>query len=347
MKCSNCGAKLNRNSVECPNCGYNPLEDEYLYAKYVKKNKAYDHQSRYIARVVLTIAAAVVVVAVLITGTYLFAEHQHNSKAAPELSFHTGTGIVNDEKVVYLTIDDSSAIEYILGVNAYSGEVTADTASQSEIISSDYEYTKNSSDSVRSIFFYAKDLGINEGDSYTFTFEMTFGFSMDVNSYTYYQPVSFSGEIKNDLKEIVFDHRMNDDIENEFYVATTEPTEAVSTTKEDKDRYTFVYDGYWYSEPRRDGNVLSIDVWKFDDNKAKRTTYTKKGNGKWTTADKSFKFYFDGTKSSVLGDDGESYNMVPDSLSITIEQKKNGEVISTLVKMNNKSIENVEDAFGM
>lgn len=344
MKCYNCGAEIDDKCIVCPVCGKSATEDEYLYASYVSKIKGDERRRKNNIKKVLYVLASVVIILALILGTYTFANNHHNRKAAPSLSFTSGTGIVNDEKVVYLTITDSSAIQYIHGVNIYKGEVDAGNVDSAELISSDYEYTKDSNDSIRAIFFYADDLGVKKGKDYEFTFEMTFGFSMDVNNFTYYQPVSISGDIKADLSNVVFDHKMNDDIENDFYVSTTEST----TQVEEDSNYDFMLDYYWYSEPRYDGNTLSIDVWKFNKDKAVCTVYTKKGDGSWSTKNKEYIFFFDGTNSSVKSNYGnETYNMKPDSLSRTIEQRKGGETVSTLSPYKNNSIQNVEDIFGM
>lgn len=349
MKCKFCGAKIKGDSLICPNCGKSAVEDEYLFARYVSKSREKEHKVRLIVKRTILVVISIAVIASLIISTYLITENHHQNIQAPNLQFVTGTGLVNDEKVIYLTIEDSSSIQYIHGVNLYEGKVNASTDDKGEIISSDYEYTKDSSDSIRSIFFYTDDLKLDKKKSYTYTFEMTFGFSEDINSYTYYQPISFKGDIKNDLSDVVFDHRMDDDIENDFFVSTTKHKEQTETTEDDPDKYRFIFDGYWYSQPRRDGDTMSLDVWSFDSNDtATRITYTKKGNASWKTETVVFSFNFDGAKGFVQNNSvGEAYNMTISTLSRMVDLRKSGEIVDTLEYRRHNSIENVEDSFGL
>ncbi len=352
MVCKNCGARLKENATRCSNCG-TIVESQYTiditkYASPDTLSEKYLIRKR--RRRFFKIFVAIILVLALGLGSFFFFDYLHENKSAPDLYFESGTGIINDEKIVYLVLNDATSLEFIHGVKLYDGDITKPLAKKSDPISTDYQYTKSAEDSIRSIFFYTDDLGVKEGKNYTYTFEMTFGFADDTNFYTYQQVVDFSGDINDDISDFIFDHSLKEEIPSELTTSTTEPDTTATTqqTNEPVDM-GFIYNSFWFTEPYTEVDKHYISCWKFNQGGTISVTSYTYANGKWETRLSTIKFTIDGNKLNVDDGEGEISTFVVNSKEFSIKQVggeyDNVEMELTSRKYN--SISNVEDFFGM
>lgn len=359
MKCKNCGARLNPDSNICPNCGAS--SDGYVLMNSDVEARDYRRQSKSsvktgASRVIRSIIVFVLVLA-LVGGSYYYFQYKHINKDAPKLSFTSATGVINDDqKIVYLTIDDSSGIEYIHGVSLYEGDTTKLSIKKPEPVSTAYEYTKDVGEAVRAIFFYADDLGIKAGNQYTYTFEMVFGFAEDTNFYTYQKVIEFDGDINEDASDKVFDHSMKQELELPEVTkpSTTAPStteQSQSTTQQtDSDDLSFVFSGFWFTEPYRDADNMQISAWKFNTNATVDVTSYNYTSAGWEKIESTFVCEIKGPYIYVKdGDNGEvstiKLNPADQSVVQRNDEDTKTEMIFTQRKYN--SIKNVEDFFGM
>lgn len=349
MVCKNCGARLKDNAKRCSNCGAVVESNHIDINRYADYGEHSDSPSRHRAKMVFGIIIAIIVAIALGVGSYMFFDYQHANKSAPELSFKTGTGIANDKKMIYLTIDDSSKIAYIHGVKLYDGDVTKPALKKADPISTDYQYTKNQEDSFRAIFFYADDLGVKKGSDYTYTFEMTFGFAEDTNVYTYNKVISFNGDINEDATKVIFDYSYKEELPST--IATTTTTTQASneqTTAPDSTDISYIYNSFWFTSPYSNGDNHYISCWKFNQNQTISVTNYSYENKAWKTTSATIKYTVSGNTLTV--DDGESesatYQLNPKELSIK-ELTDNNSVATTLTSRKYNSLSNVEDFFGM
>ena len=334
MNCKNCGTRLSDKAKVCPNCGafvddssgYTLLaaDDRYydVYSSEKKEKKNSPFKNFLILLLVVLVAGG---------GTFLFFDKiQPALNKPPELGFNQGSGIINrNEKVVYVLLDSKSNIEYIHGVSLYNYDRTKlDDIRKS--VSDDYEYTKNIDSTFRAIFFDLKDYNIVKGEKYVYTFEMQFSFKGSDKIYTYYDAVSFDGDISEDASDIVFDHSLN---------------EGSSSKKADKNEeepdYSFIYNGFWYSSPLTKDSERSISAYKFNKNMNYTVTqYVKKGDADWTVSDKNGTFKI--KNGELILSRGGTFTLDADNEEIV---DKSDSQAMTSRKYN--SLKNTEDFFGL
>lgn len=359
MICENCGAKIKRDTEICPNCGavvkgFVLSSTDYGAINYRRDvEEARRKKGPFSNPVVRGIIVFILVLAIG-CGSYFYFDYKHNTKPAPELSFNSGTGIINDERIVYLTFKDAYSVEFIHGVKLYNGDVTKPSLKQADPISTDYEYTKDISDAFRSIFFYADEIGVKKGQDYTFTFEMELSFVSDSNFYTYQEVVNINGDINKDASEIIFDHSMDEKLPFDENTITTRPAESTTqqeTTSSTTADYSFVYSGFWFTEPYHDADSYSIAAWKFNTNKTVDvTSYSKSGNDDWQVVNYTFPYEDNGEYLLVKdGDNGETSTIKLDADKSSVSQYDDEDSTDVMTFTNRKynSIKNVEDFFGI
>ena len=344
MKCKNCGAKVDKQSSICPNCGAT-VNKNSDYVLLTNQDKVYQdvYSSKRKGRRPLTKALAIILSLAVIIGScivsYFFFYGMHNSSDKPKLSFNSGYGLINgDEQVIYVTIDDSSSIQYIHGVNLYNGVVDEKTIKKDDPVSFDYSYTENVDNSFRCIFFDTDSLNLKKKGNYTYTFEMTFSNYNDDNRYTYYKTVNFTGSTKVDASDIVFDHSLDETTTEEQTSAKQE-----ETTTEKQSSVDYIYDNYWYTSPYNDADNYSISAFKFnDDGTFTSTDYSKTGGDDWVVSTNKGEFKIDGNKLAISTSDGETDELTLDKKKQTISQGKN-----KLTSRKYNSVKNAEDFFGL
>ena len=345
MNCKNCGTRLSDKAKVCPNCGafvddssgYTLLaaDDRYydVYSSEKKAKKKSPFKSFLVLLLVVLIASG---------GTFLYFDKiQPALNRAPELSFNQGSGIINrNEKVIYVLLESNSNIQYIHGVSLYNYDRTEHEDIR-ESVSTDYEYTKNIDSTFRAIFFDMKDFNIVGGEKYVYTFEMQFSFNGSDKIYTYYDTVSFDGDIKEDASDIVFDHSLNEGSpSNNKKSGETEKTEKENDTPD----YSFIYNGYWYTSPSDEDGEKSISAFKFNKDKTYSVThYIKKGDTEWNVSNEKGKYEIkDG--ELILSIEG---TFTLDSENGEILEKADGKTTQSLTPRKYNSLKNTEDFFGM
>ena len=292
MKCKNCGARVEKESSICPNCGatVNKNSDyvlltnqsnvyEDVYSSKRKKN------NKVLTKILAVILSLVIIVGAGV-GSYLFFYGKSSAIDKPKLSFSSGYGVINeDEQIVYVTIKDSSSIQYV-------------------------------DNSFRCIFFDAKSFNLDKSGNYTYTFEMTFSNYNDDNRYTYYKTVNFSGNTTADVSDKVFDHSLNE--------TTTEKTTSTESTTKKEETADYIYNTYWYTAPYNDADSYSISAFKFNsDGTFTSTDYSKTGEQDWVVSTNKGEFKIDGNKLTISTSDGESDELTIDKDNQTISQGKN------------------------
>jgi RNA polymerase subunit RPABC4/transcription elongation factor Spt4 len=343
MNCKNCGARLNDTAKVCPNCGafcddetgYVILNSNTVHsANYddVSSKKKKSHKG------FVSFIVVLLVLAIAGGGSYYYFTNIYNKPDQPTLQFSTGAGIINgDETVVYAMIDDSSLMQYIQGVKIYKGNTVS-----SQCVSSDYEYTKNIDDSFRTVFFYADDLDLDTNTECTYTFEMSFSFVDDENVYTYFQTVTFNSNITDDASNMVFDHSMDKS-------TTTQSTQSTSKAQISSSDNSYIYSGYWFTQPYSEGEERSINALKFNkDGTFTSTLYYKKGNDSWTVSTVKGTCAIENGYLVVSdsSDPEKSYYKL-DAEQKTLSQELDGETVQTLTNRKYNSVKNVDDFFGL
>lgn len=350
MNCKNCGAKLKNGAKVCPNCGAlidenegyilltsdDIMDDVYTGESPKKKGKTF-----------IRVLSALITLAIIGAGAYyFFANYYNKTPDKPNLTFETGSGIINDdEKVIYVTLRENARIEYIHGVSLYNYDKTAKNAEKKEAVSTDYEYTKSIDSTFRAIFFNTSDFEISDGEN-IFTFEMNFSFYDSDEIYTYTQPIRFSGNITEDASDIIFDHSLDDNAKPN--VENGEQTTS-NTTEAPESGYDFIYNSYWYTEPYSDEGEYTIYSIKFNkDNTYTSTQYHKKENENWqvSTFDSTFEIE-DGYAVLNNGEATESTFYKIDFSAKKLSEEKDGQIISVLTARKYNSIKNAEDFFGI
>lgn len=280
MKCVNCKMPLPNSTDVCPNCGYVfEKNDGYVLlsneAEKPKQNIEYAKPKRrgvsgfvfYLITVLLAVAVGI--------GSFMYFSSQYETMPQPELEFFAGYGVVNgDEQVVYVSVKDASKIEFIHGVTCYDKNMYS-MQKDANVVSSDYKYSKNVDKSFRTVFFDMKDLNVESGKNYTYTFEIKFSFYGDENIYTYYQPINFVGSTKIDVGEIVFDHTKQD---------TKKPEAVTSENVVKQTTQNILQSAYWFSKPTIKETGYSIYSFKFEKNGVvTKTIYTMELAQPWKT----------------------------------------------------------------
>lgn len=356
MNCKNCGAKIKDNAKVCPNCGAF-CGDETGYVLLTSDDRIDDfystdnRQSRKKSSIRFIISA-VLIIAIIGAGAYFYFTHIYDSNKKPEVAFSTGSGIINgDEKIIYVTIDNSSQIEYIHGVSLYAYDKGDKSLQAGNAVSTDYQYTKSIDSSFRAIFFDIADLELAEGTDYTYTFEMNFSFVGSDKVYTYNQAVSFSSDITEGVSDIIFDHSLDNETSStapkeKTDESTTEATTAKTTTASDND---FIYSGYWFTEPYKEDDSYTIFALKFNSSgKYTSTKYYKIGAADWQVTTYNGTYVAeDGYLVVNNGEGTESTYYKIDSEKSSLTQEEEGQTVVTLTNRKYNSIKNAEDFFGI
>ncbi|MGN0524267.1 MAG: zinc ribbon domain-containing protein [Eubacterium sp.] len=340
MNCKNCGAKINSKDRECPNCGASITRENGYVLSFAKDEKYdYDDEPPKRRNNFKGIIALILIAALIVGGEYYYFGVYKKKDVQPQVNFSYGAGLINsDQQIVYVALDEYSKIEYINGVSLYGYDRTSSGKNNDSPLSTDYEYTKSISGIFRAIFFDLEDFDIEKGKDYTYTFEMTFSFYDNSNQYTYTQVVNFSGSAEEDVSDIVFDHSMKTDVPTAE--STTQPPETTvaateKTTEPSSGDASFLYSGFWYTDPYHDGDNYSIDAIQLSQNGGCTiTSYNKTGSANWTTTQKNTGFSI---KGDVLTIDGDG-DYIIDYGSFTV---------AGLTQRKYNSIKNTEDFFGM
>lgn len=351
MKCKNCGTEVPKNSSICTTCG--AVVDKK--SGYVMLTSEYNSNGRVEAinpKKKINTFFAVFISCVLIVaagiGSYFVFIDQNASKPQPELAFTAGSGVINgDEQVIYVTIKDSSKIEYIHGVKLYDSAIDGKSL-DGNVVSSDYQYTKNIDNSFRAIFFDMKDLNLDEGSNYTYTFQMSFSFLGDENIYNYYQTLNFVGSTNTNAAEIVFDHTKKDTTQINMQSTTT----TILSEDSKKQAYSYLYEGYWYTEPYKTTDSYSISSICFKiDGTYSSTHYMKKANqAEWNVTFSEGEMQIEGDKIHLTekGGVGE-IEFVVDTNEKTVAEinAETGEQKKPLSFRKYNTQKNAEDFFGL
>lgn len=210
MNCKNCGSKLNDNAKVCKNCGAF-IDDNSGYVLLTSDDRFDDYYSspekKKKAGGLKKIIVFILIVAIIGGGAYLYFDKLDPIiHKAPEVAFESGSGFIDGgDKVIFVTLDNNN-IQYIHGVSLYDYDIS--NGKSENPVTTEYEYTKSIDSTFRAIFFYTENLNIKSDKNYNYYMEIKLGFNGDDRIYTYVQPVEFSGDIKGDVAETVFDHSM-------------------------------------------------------------------------------------------------------------------------------------------
>ena len=346
--CKNCGARLQSGAKMCPNCGalidekegYVLLtDDDMMFDVY---NDAPEERKKKKGSGIIWFLSILLTLVIVGGGAYYYFTNIYNpASEQPELSFVSGCGIINDdEKIVYVLLDENSNIQYIHGVSISQPESSDSNAP----VSTDYEYTKSIDSTFRAIFFDVDDLKDTVGNS-TYTFEMKFSFNGSDEVYTYMQSVTVPAEITENASDLIFDHTQSTETTKPAET-TTEATTAATTRTGD---VSFIYDSYWFTEPVKNGDELIIAAIKFkNDNTYTSTNYYKNGSASWQITTYNGKFKVEnGFAVLENGEATESTYYKIDTSNKSLYEEENGKKVSTLTSRKYNSIKNVEDFFGI
>ncbi len=357
MTCKNCGAKLKQNAKMCQNCGA-PCGDDDGY--FVSSSDRYNNYSDYgeserrKPRIVKTILFIIVVIASLAAILYFTGLGEqwglpffNKDSDTPSLTFSTGAGVINDdEKVLYLTVNENSKIQYIHGVKLFAYNKTQDK-NTADPISTDYEYTKSVGGEIRAIYFDVADLNLESDQTYIYTIEAEFQFYDNDRHFTYDEPVTFGGEISENVADKVFDHSMQttapvDETATEKQTTTQPTTEKPSTTAASTEKTgstKFLQNSFWFTVPVKNGTDYAISAIKFSSGTdCSITKYTKSGNADWKTSVSNGTYSVSGDKLTVTDSDGTQTQY-----SINFDYSS----VSNLTARKYNSVKNAEDFFGM
>lgn len=357
MTCKNCGAKLKQNATVCQNCGA-PCGDDDGY--FVLSSDEYGNYADYgeperkKPRVVKTVLFIIVVLACVVAILYFTGLGKQwglpffdNGSNAPSLTFSTGAGVINDdEKVVYLTVNENSKIQYIHGVKLFAYNKTQDK-NTADPISTDYEYTKSVGGEIRAIYFDTANLNLEPDQTYTYTIEAEFQFYDNDRHFTFDEPVTFSGDISENVADKVFDHSMQTTepasqtttkAETTAKETTTEKPSTTAASTEKSSSTKFLQNSFWFTAPETSGNYYSISAIKFSNgDDCTVTKYTKSGNSDWKTAVSKGKYTVSGDKLTVtVSNSSQTYSINFDYSSV-----------SDLTARKYNSVKNAEDFFGI
>ena len=360
MKCKNCGARINEGAKICPNCGANigsskgyvlSTDDDTMFDIYSDVDYESDKpKKKKKSGAVIRILSLLLTLVIIGGGAFYYFTNIYNPEAEkPELTFTTGSGIINDdEKIIYVMLDEKSNIEFIHGVNLYDYDKTAKNAEKKDPVSKDYEYTKSIDSSFRAIFFDVDKLNLKEGEN-TCTFEMSFSFNGSEDIFTYLQPITFSTDIKNNVADIIFDHSLNEETTTAAPTDSTQSETTTEATTAQTGSVDFIYDSYWFTEPIQNGEEYIISAIKFNkDNSYVSTNYYKNGDSSWeiTTFNGKYKFE-NGFAVLNNGEATENTYYKIDIKKQSLYEEENGTAVATLTARKYNSIKNAEDFFGI
>lgn len=347
MYCKNCGTRLNDNAKVCPNCG-TFIDDGSGYTLLTADNRLDDFYSsepveeKKGSGVVAYIISLILVIAIAGGGAYYYFTHiKPKTAPAPEVSFTSGCGIINEDvPVVYASFEKDASIQYIHGVSLY--EYDGKDTSGAKLLSNDYEYTKNIDDTFRAIFFDTTEFKLKNDKTYNYYFEIKLGFIGSNDIFTYTQPVSFKGGFTESAADIVFDHSNS---KSSGASQKEEETTEEKTTK--KTETGFIYESYWFTRPVTDNDTRTIFAFKFSkDNTYTSTKYEKKGGSDWSVSTHNGKFKIEGEYLVASDSDGgeKSYYKIGNS---SLTEELDGEPVQNLTPRKYNSVKNAEDFFGL
>lgn len=342
MNCKNCGARVSDNAKVCPNCGammdenegYVLLTDDTAYEDYYPngrqtKTKKKGAGVRWFLSILLTLA-------IIGGGAYYYFEYIYEKPVeAPAVTFEGGAGIINgDEKIIYVTIENGSNIEYIHGVTLFNA--TADNTEKIKV-TDQYQYTKSINDSFRAIFFDVDESTMQKANVYTFEIRLSFNGNDEI--YTYTPSVSFPGEITEDVSDIIFDHSVEESTTGASAEESTTQAAETTTKAASTGDITFIGETYWFSDPEKDGDKLTIYAYKFNDGgKYTATRYYKDGSKDWEITTKSGTYDLSDYSLTV---DGNEY------LIDTANKALESDTGKKLTARKYNSVKNAEDFFGI
>lgn len=357
MNCKNCGAQINSDLKKCPNCGAKCDSDDgyFLLTTNEREYEIYDDSNERKKRILPFILAAVFIVLVAIGSYYYFSNiYEKDDNEQVKMTFFEGSGVINDnQKVIYVALDDNSKVQYIHGVSLYDYDTNDKAHEKKEAVSTDYEYTKNIDDSFRAIFFFTDDLGIKEGEDYTYTFEMKFSFIGSDDVYTYTQDVQFNGNISEDISSVIFDHSFDEtnDITTSMTNGEEETVLQNSSTQAagNVDNIDYIYEGFWFTQPVKEEDSYIIYALKFNKNNTYTSTYYYKNrNEEWKISNYNGKYSIE--DGCIVIDNGESsektyYKL--NSTQKTIIEEVDSQTAASLTNRRYNSVKNAEDFFGI
>ena len=361
MKCKNCGARINEGTKICPNCGANisnsegyvlSTDDDIMFDIYSDVDYEVDKpKKKKKGGAVIRILSILLTLIIIGGGAFYYFTNIYNpTPDKPELSFKTGSGIINDdEKIIYVLPDEKSNIEFIHGVSLYDYDKTDKNAEKKDPITKDYQYTKSIDSSMRAIFFNVDELDLKSGEN-TCTFEMRFSFYGSSDIFTYLQPITFTTDITEDAASIIFDHSVSEETTSST-AEDTQTTQSETTTEASSETGSvdFIYNSYWFTEPVQNGEEYIISAIKFNkDNSYVSTNYYKNGDSSWEITTFSGKFKLE-NGFAVLnnGEATENTFYKIDTEKQSLYEEENGTAVSTLTSRKYNSIKNAEDFFGI
>ncbi|MCR5208457.1 MAG: zinc ribbon domain-containing protein [Eubacterium sp.] len=356
MTCKNCGAELRDNARVCRNCGAF-VDDGSGYTLLTSDNRVDDFYSSEPVKkksgALAYVISMVLVVAIVFGGAYYyFTKIKPQEKPAPQVTFTSGCGIINDnEPVFYAAVEKNTKIQYIHGVKLFVNDAPDSEAGYNcaALLSDKYEYTKNIDDTFRAIFFDARELGNNKN----VVFEIKLGFFGDEGMYTYYVPLAAKEKIKASAADAVFDHSNSKKASEEASTekAPSETTEkkpeetTAQTTAGKRSDVSFVYDSYWFTEPETEGDTRTIYALKFGrDGAFVSTRYQKKGSEGWQVSTTEGSFELKDGMITVTESGRKRYFAVGNN---SVSGTKDGKTVQKLIARKYNSIKNVEDFFGL
>lgn len=338
MKCNSCGAIIDESLDTCPHCNAKVGNADYvllteddrvdnLYTNYPENN-----------RKKIIISLIITAVIIIVAGCSIFFITKSVAPSNPKMTFSTGYGIINgDEPVIYLQFGKNVQLEYIHGARLYAYDKSDEESTVGEVLTTDYEYTKNVDGTFRALFFDASDFGTANDTEYTYTVEVDLGFANYPNHiFTYNQAVTFPGEITGEASEQVFDHSMDKEQTTQAVEETQKTTVAETTTMGD---ISYIYEGFWYDTPIHEADSYSINAIKFSkNNKCVITSYYKVGTKPWKITDTNGTYEIKNGKIVVTDQQGkaESY-----------EVKSAEKLIDGLTSRKYNSTKNAEDFFNI
>lgn len=351
MKCKNCGASLRDNARVCQNCGAF-VEDEKGYTL-LSSDDAYDlpapkrRKTKKSKKGFGFFIILLLVAAIAGGGSYYYFTNIYSPKPQkPELSFSQGTGVINgDERVVYVRFNEPADVQFIHRVSLYNYDKTQKGAPDDSPVTNNYEYTKSIDSTFRAIYFDTENLKLTQDVNYTYTFEISLSFIGSEDIYSYEVPVSISSDFSKDVSAEIFDHSMDRDGEAPKVTQSSKKDDGKSTSAGVKNA-DYVYEGYWFTAPVREGQRQSISSYKFNkDNTFVKTDFVKASGSDWNISTSKGSYSIEDGYVIVEQSDqskAQHYKINANDKSLIKDGSADGEALTSR-KYN--SVTNVEDFF--
>lgn len=351
MKCKNCGAALKDNARVCQNCGAF-VEDSKGYTL-LTSDEAYDssgsrkRKSKKSKKGFGFFIILLLVVAIAGGGSYYYFTNIYSVKPQkPELSFSQGIGVINDdERIVYVKFNKASDVQFIHSVSLYNFDKTQKGAPDDSPVTNNYEYTKSIDSTFRAIYFDTENLKLTQDVNYTYTFEIKLSFIGSDDIYTYEVPVKVNSDFSKNVSDEIFDHSMDKSVDSPAVTQSSKKDDS-KTTLPDVKNTDYVFEGYWFTSPVREGQRQSISSYKFNkDNTFVKTDFVKDSGRDWNiSTNKGSYLIEDGYVVVEQSDDSKSqhYKINANDKSLIKDDSANHE---SLTNRKYNSITNVEDFF--